>query len=168
MTTPWCLSLLWSDTRTAQCQRQGELPSTTEETCWDVPIPSCIIQWHTCCEAGISSPTPGEKPHHPNSTQVQVGPLLEPSPSTQGRDLSNSHNIFPHLQSLIPAKFPYSGYITELGTTLRKGPPAPCSPGQAAPVFTPSPAATGKYQPAQQSLPGQSPGSSSSPGTKGM
>lgn len=59
----------------------GELLSATEERCWDVPNPSCIIQWNTCCEAGISIPTLGEKPHHANSdfTQVQAGPLLEAS-----------------------------------------------------------------------------------------
>lgn len=143
----------------------GELLSATEERCWDVPNPSCIIQWNTCCEAGISSPTFGEKPHHANSdfTQVQVGPLLEASPSTPGRAIINSHSIFPHLQSLIPERFSYSGYIMGLGTHLgphweRSCPLQWCSH----PALQPQ---ENRGQP-RSPLPGQSPGSS--PRTEGM
>lgn len=78
-------------------------------------------------QAALSTGTPAVKLPSPaphlgkNLTTPRVHRyrwLLEVSPSTQGKDLSNSHYIFPHLQSLIPARFPYSGYITGLATHL--------------------------------------------------
>lgn len=86
-----------------------------KERCWDVPTPRCVTQRHTCMELVSPASHCSNKPQntHRNPRQVEVCPSLEASTSSQGRaglqKLSASHNIFPHLQSFIPASFPNRG-----------------------------------------------------------